>query len=117
MPRLKTERTLDECGRTSDGGPIRPGDVFRTVTGRETSPFPPQKREQFASMWLITNAVAEAKARLDDFNAAVFGQVAPLRRDGILAGADRDSMLMYLFAWQPPVVPRLLRPLTQQPRP
>ena len=58
----------------------------------------------------IENALAEAKARGDDFNAGTFSNTKPLR-DGTLTDADRESMLMYLFGEQPPVAPKILKPL------
>lgn len=107
------ERTLDEDGRASDGKPIKPGDVFRTSSGRGTTPYPKQKGEKYASQWLIENAVAEAESRGDDFNAGSFrGEKAG--RDGGLAPASRDSMLMYLFGQQPKVAPQILSPLSTE---
>lgn len=102
-------RTLTGEGRASDGRPIKPGDTFRTLSGRTTTPFPSSRREKQASQWLIDNAVLEAQARCDDFNATGFGCVKPLK-GGELTPSDRDSMLLYLFCEQPPVAPRgLLR--------
>lgn len=109
-PQLPGRRTLDEDGRASDGKPIMPGDVFATKSGRTTTPYPKQRSEKFASQWLIDNAVAEAESRGDKFNATSFrGEQAG--RDGQLPPATRDSMLMYLFGWQPPIAPSILRPL------
>ncbi|WP_323025717.1 hypothetical protein [Castellaniella sp.] len=103
-PRLPRE--LTECGQAKDGRPIFPGDVFLILSGRLTTPYPKQKSEKYASWWLIENAVAEARARGDSFNARGFGAVQALRT-GELAQSDRDGMLMYLFGQQP-VVPRSL---------
>lgn len=104
-------REMTEEGRAKDGKPINGGDVFRTLSGRITTPYPKQKGERYASDWLIENAKAEAQARGDDFNATSFGAVKPLK-GGNLTGSDRDSMLMYLFGEQPAVVPSILKPLT-----
>lgn len=107
-------RTLDEDGRASDGKPINPGDKFRTSSGRTTTPYPKQKGERYASQWLIDNAIAEAEGRGDDFNATSFKSEQP-RKNGELAPASRDSMLMYLFGEQPKVLPSILKPLVSKP--
>lgn len=97
---------MDETGRPTDGQPIAPGDRFGTLSGRATTPYPRQKALRWASQWIIDNAIAEAQSRGDAFNATVFGGEKPLR-DGTLAAASADAMLMYLFGWQPavPVAP------------
>lgn len=105
-------RTLDETGRASDGLPIKGGDTFRTLSGRDTTPYPKQKSEKFASQWLIDNATAEAESRGDEFNARIFG-AERTGRDGGLTTAGRDSMLGYLFGEQPAVQKPMLRPLRQ----
>lgn len=102
---------MTEEGRAKDGGPIMPGDTFRTLSGRVTTPYPKQKSERYASQWLIDNAVEEAESRGDDFNALIFRSTSMLR-GGILTDADRESMLMYLFGEQPQVVPSILKPLS-----
>ncbi len=103
-------REMGEGGRPKDGKPILPGDVFRTLSGRETTPYPKQKGEKYASQWLIDNAVAEAESRGDKFNARQFAAVT-LLKGGQLTPADIDSMQMYLFEQQPPVVKSSLKPL------
>lgn len=112
-PQPVKPRTLTEDGRASDGKPINAGDVFATLSGRETTPYPKQKGQKYASQWLIDNAIAEAKSRRDDFNVTVFSGDKP-GRDGELPAASRDSMLMYLFGEQPAVVPGILKPLTDR---
>lgn len=109
--RASEPREMTEDGRAKDGGPIMPGDTFRTLSGRVTTPYPKQKSERYASQWLIDNAVEEAESRGDDFNASAF-RAASMLRGGALADADRESMLMYLFGEQPPVVPSILKPLS-----
>lgn len=104
-------REMTEEGRAKDGKPLNPGDLFRTLSGRTTTPYPKQKGERYASEWLIENAKAEAQARGDDFNATGFGAVKTLK-GGSLTASDHDSMLMYLFGKQPAVVPSILKPLT-----
>lgn len=103
-------REMTEEGRAKDGKPINGGDVFRTLSGRTTTPYHKQKGERYASDWLIENAKAEAQARGDDFNTTGFGAVSKLK-GGNLTPAYRDSMLMYLFGEQPAVVPSILKPL------
>jgi hypothetical protein len=110
-PASLVARTLDEDGRATDGKPIMPGDTFKTLSGRMTTPYPKQKGEKYASRWLIDNATAEAESRSDRFNARSFAATTP-QRDGSLASSDRESMLMYLFAEQPAVVPGITRPLS-----
>jgi len=102
---------MDYTGRPLDKQPIRPGDVFRTASGRVTTPYPKQKSEKYASQWLIDNATAEAKSRGDEFNARGFAATT-LLKGGYLTDADRDGMLEYLFGQQPPVVPSILKPLS-----
>jgi soluble lytic murein transglycosylase-like protein len=103
-------REMDEDGRAKDGKPINPGDVFKTLSGRETSPYPKQKSERYASEWLIENAASEAESRGDKFNSRTFRATKP-NKSGGLTTADRESMLMYLFGQQPDVVPSILKPL------
>lgn len=103
-------REMTEEGRAKDGKPINGGDVFRTLSGRTTTPYPKQKGERYASDWLIENAKAEAQARGDDFNTTGFGAVTKLK-GGNLTEADKAGMLMYLFGEQPAVVPSILKPL------
>jgi hypothetical protein len=103
-------REMDEDGRAKDGKPINPGDVFKTLSGRETSPYPKQKSERYASEWLIENAASEAESRGDKFNSRTFRATKP-NKSGGLTTADRESMLMYLFGYQPDVVPSILKPL------
>jgi|JI6StandDraft_1071083.scaffolds.fasta_scaffold340655_2 hypothetical protein len=106
LERPAVARTLDEDGRASDGKGINGGDTFRTLSGRMTTPYPKKKGEKWASLWLIENATAEARGREDDFNASSFAAEKPLK-DGTVAPASRDCMLMYLFSWQPAVPQKL----------
>lgn len=115
VPVEKQARTLTEDGRASDGKPINPGDTFRTLSGRTTTPYPKQKSEKYASQWLIDNAIEEAKSRGDGFNETAFGGEKVMKGGGI-PPASRDSMLMYLFGQQPVVVPSILKPLTASNR-
>jgi len=79
-------------------------EVVLTATGRRTTPFPPVRvsttRQASSTLravdrWLISNAVAEACARGDDYNERQFqcGMAKPTQ-------ADKDSAELYLF--EPP---------------
>lgn len=103
-------RHMDELGRAADGLALLPKDVFYTLSGRLTLPFPHQKGEKHFSQWLIDSAVQEAEQRGDRFNARTFAGETPLR-SGELPQASVDSMLLYLFGSQPPVVPGILQRL------
>jgi hypothetical protein len=107
----KEQRGMNFEGKPTDGKPINSGDVFRTSSGRATTPYPKQKAEKFATQWLIDNAVAEAEARGDDFNARVFKSESPSKKGGSLPPASIASMQEYLFGQQPPVVQSILKPL------
>lgn len=110
---MNQARRMNRHGRPVDGDPyVRPGDTFRTTSGRVTTPFPKQKREVYRSRWLIDNAVAEAEARGDDFNWIQFSGI-PVFKRGRIVDADREYMLEYLFGWQPPVLPTVIRPLEE----
>jgi hypothetical protein len=101
-------RTLDGHGRAVDGQPIRPGDVFKTLAGRMTTPYPKSRTEKCASYWLIQSAALEAMERGDEFNSRIFKSITVLK-GGWLTPADRDAMLMYLFEHQPPTVKSVLK--------
>lgn len=108
-----TPRKMTNEGRAEDGKPINGGDTFATSSGRATTPYPTQKSEKYASQWLIDNAIAEATARGDDFNANMFkGEKA-----NNLPSASVDSMQEYLFGQQPNVVPSILKPLESNAAP
>ena len=83
-----------------EGMMVGPGDVFETATGRKTSPVPNFKLDtdrrvsralKLIGVWLLENAIAEAESRGDDFNLLIFKGMGPL------AGADSDTLHMYLF--------------------
>lgn len=113
-PRAQSpHRTLNADGRATDGKPIMGGEVFQTISGRLTTPYPKQKSTKYASEWLKENAIAEAESRGDQFNARSFRAVT-LLKDGSLAQADIDGMMLYLYVSQPEVVPSILKPLVDQ---
>lgn len=105
-----TPRIMGLCGRPADGKPVFPGDIFLTISGRVTTPYPSQKSEKYASQWLIDNATAEARSFGDEGNALAFEKIIIQRKGDLIVG-DRDTMLMRLFEYQPPRVPKILKNL------
>ena len=99
------------------GGKLAAGEVVTTATGRQTTPFPKvdasserklANSNKRAERWLMENALAEAEARGDNFNARSFRANLDKPQQ-----ADKDSAEQYLFGdEQPPVVPSILKPLT-----
>lgn len=106
-------RAMTHEGRAVDGRPINGGDVFATASGRVTTPYPTQKSEKYATQWLIDNAVAEAQARGDDFNARAFAAENP-GKGGALPPASIEAMQEYLWGQQPTVAPGILKPLVPE---
>lgn len=102
-------RTADEYGYVNDGlGGIKAGDVFRTASGRLTTPFPKQKQEIYATKWTIENAIAEAEARGDKFNATQFRALDPKN----FTLADSQATNYYLHGENQPTVQKpFLKPL------
>jgi hypothetical protein len=98
------------------GDMLTSGEVVQTSSGRSTTPFPKialdTKRKlsmtlRKAEEWLQSNALAEAEARGDEFNAQQFRNEKP----GKMPKATKDSMEEYLFGEQPAVVPSILKPM------
>ncbi len=112
--REKPVRGMDAEGRPDDGGPIKEGDIFRTSSGRETTPYADGKGLRKSTQWLIDNAVAEAESRGDDFNALQFRGEQPSRKQGDIPPASRDAMHEYLFGQQPEVPREAIRPLGER---
>ncbi len=80
---------------------------IKTITGREIPAPPvirtdtPQKAKrdmQRVEYWLMGQAVEEAKARDDDFNATTFKGLKP----GKFSQADKDAVNVYLFNTENP---------------
>lgn len=103
--------TLEHAKDTHRAGVVgmqfQEGEVLRTSSGRLTSPFPnaglgagqqATNSRNHAGQWLMDNAIAEAEARGDAFNALSFK--ANLRAP---QKADRDCAENYLFGKQPEV--------------
>lgn len=104
--------------------PIKPGkigmklasaEVVLTASGRPTTPFPnviikssrgAAKCIQAVNTWLMSNALAEALSRGDEFNAR--WMKAALEKP---TQADKDCAEQYLFTPQPPVPQDFLKPL------
>lgn len=99
----------------SVGMKLEAGEQVRTSSGRETTPFPKidttskgktTNTLKRVDQWLMQNALDEATARGDDFNARQF----EANKDKP-SQADKDSAEEYLFGEQPAVAPSILRPL------
>lgn len=111
-----TARAMNHEGKPLDGKPILPGNTFLTSSGRTTTPYPNYSlkssrtctlAEKNANQWLIDNAVTEAKARQDWFNANAFTREIPKN----LPPSSIASMLEYLFGEQPELPKPFLKPL------
>ncbi len=98
------------------GDKLGAGEVVLTSGGRKTTPFPKiatdTDRKATATVrrvdaWLLENAIAEAKARGDDFNLGWMQRENPAS----LPPATKDSLEEYLFGEQPTVPKPLLKPL------
>ena len=81
---------------------MQEGMIVRTLSGRQTTPFPRidlvTNRKVTATLkrsveWLRGNAIAEAQAKGDEFALFQF-KITDLKR---LSQADTDSMEYYLF--------------------
>jgi hypothetical protein len=92
------------------GDMLKSGEVVMTNTGRKTTPFPQVKTEnnrqsantlKAVDSWLIANALAEAEARGDEFNARQFRNVNPKN----VTQSDKDAAETYLFDDFIPTVP------------
>lgn len=106
--------TVAQAGKV--GGTLFEGEVVLTATGRPTTPFPKidfgSERKSINTVrrgetWLMQNALDEAKARRDDFNARWLEQA--LHRP---SQSDKDCAEEYLFGKQPPTMPTLTSPLS-----
>ena len=96
-----------EMRRGEVGGKLASGERVLTSSGRVTTPFPnvdlttdrkAQNTVKAVERWLMQNALDEAGARADEFNARNFA--ANLDRP---QQADKDSAEEYLFGEQPEV--------------
>lgn len=91
-------RTTDERGFVNDGlGGIRKGDVFKTLSGRLSTPYPTEKITAKADIevnkWLIQNAILEAEARFDKYNLCIFSSYDAKN----LQRADTTGINLYVF--------------------
>lgn len=104
------------------GDKMAAGEVVTTVTGRQTTPFPKIDTAtdrkagntiKRVDEWLMQNALAEAEARGDEFNARSFRQ--DLKNP---PPASKDSAELYLFGDEiSPVIPSVLKPLVPPANP
>ena len=98
------------------GEKLAQGETRLTATGRQTTPFPKVATDsnrkakntlKRVDRWLMENALAEAEARGDEYNARMFRR--NLEKP---SQADKDSAEMYLFdEVQPKVTPSILKDL------
>ena len=105
---MRSPRFSDGISRGKLGGTLSAGERVLTASGRVTTPFPKidisNNRKAINTLkrvdqWLMDNAIAEARARGDEFNARQFE--ASRERP---SQADKDCAEEYLFGEQPPVV-------------
>ncbi|HEH9528160.1 TPA: PLxRFG domain-containing protein [Pseudomonas aeruginosa] len=110
---------LQAVRRGEVGGKLGSGEVVTTSSGRQTTPFPKVSTDtnrkatgtiKAVDLWLMQNALDEARSRGDEFNARQFeANLAKPQR------ADKDAAEEYLFGQQPAVQPRVLKPLAPKP--
>lgn len=110
---------LQAVRRGEVGGKLGSGEVVTTSSGRQTTPFPKVSVNtnrkatgtiKAVDLWLMQNALDEARSRGDEFNARQFeANLAKPQR------ADKDAAEEYLFGQQPAVQPRVLKPLAPKP--
>lgn len=103
---MPMKRTSPQRGQI--GALFGVGDIVLTVSGRQTTPFPKVAVDtdrkvtntlRRVEQWLMQNAIDEARARGDAFNARIFEHT--LDRP---SPSDKDSAEEYLFgAYVPPV--------------
>jgi hypothetical protein len=110
-----------EVKRGEVGMMLAAGEVVLTATGRKTTPFPKIDNDsnrkagntvKRVDQWLMDNAIAEARARGDEFNLRQF----EANRDKP-SQSDKDSAEMYLFDKESvqPIPKSILKPITLPP--
>ncbi|HBO4142225.1 TPA: PLxRFG domain-containing protein [Pseudomonas aeruginosa] len=117
--KLEQPAALQAVRRGEVGGKLGSGEVVTTSSGRQTTPFPKVSVDtnrkatgtiKAVDLWLMQNALDEARSRGDEFNARQFeANLAKPQR------ADKDAAEEYLFGQQPAVQPRVLKPLAPKP--
>lgn len=91
------------------GMTLSSGQCVRTITGRQTTPFPKftgrisARTLKAIDQWLMANALQEVTARGDRFNAKwlAAAQQRPSQ-------SDKDSAELLLFAFSPDLPPTFL---------
>jgi hypothetical protein len=92
---------------------MRHGEQATTISGRETAPYPrldfstnrkAKNTIRRVNQWLIDEAIKEAEYRRDEYNARIF------RHESVknLPQACIESMQIYLFHHQPPVIDNII---------
>ncbi|HHH8931478.1 TPA: PLxRFG domain-containing protein [Pseudomonas aeruginosa] len=117
--KLEQPAALQAVRRGEVGGKLGSGEVVTTSSGRQTTPFPKVSVDtnrkatgtiKAVDLWLMQNALDEARSRGDEFNARQFeANLAKPQR------ADKEAAEEYLFGQQPAVQPRVLKPLAPKP--
>ncbi|HBO1216979.1 TPA: PLxRFG domain-containing protein [Pseudomonas aeruginosa] len=117
--KLEQPAALQAVRRGEVGGKLGSGEVVTTSSGRQTTPFPKVSVDtnrkatgtiKAVDLWLMQNALDEARLRGDEFNARQFeANLAKPQR------ADKEAAEQYLFGQQPAAQPRVLKPLAPKP--
>ncbi len=117
--KLEQPAALQAVRRGEVGGKLGSGEVVTTSSGRQTTPFPKVSVDtnrkatgtiKAVDLWLMQNALDEARLRGDEFNARQFeANLAKPQR------ADKEAAEEYLFGQQPAAQPRVLKPLAPKP--
>ena len=106
MERIRPPRSVLLEG---EPGPVKVVDGFITTPSGRRIQGPPQIRTATERMavadtrkydqWLLDQAIEEAKARGDTWNAESFARIKPqkMREGGLYPQADRDLLVDYLF--------------------
>lgn len=119
----QAQEEVGQYRRGEVGGKYASGEIVTTSSGRQTTPFPKVKLDtkrkvsntlKNVDQWLLQNALQEARARGDEFNASGFEQDL---KSTIIPPATKDAAEEYLFGEQPEVRPSMLKPLTRPDAP
>lgn len=108
--------STEQVRRGQVGGAYSAGEIVRSSSGRLCAPFPKvdlggerkcTNTIKRVEQWLMQNALDEAEARGDEFNALQFKACLAKPQQ-----ADKDCAEQYLFGVQPAVIPSPLKFLT-----
>jgi len=108
-----------ELGKPVDGLPIKPKDIFQTISGRLTTPFPKNSNLLYLHRWLIENAINEAFVNNDEYNLLPFRKMeeglksSKKKERRNLSQSDIAYLNCYLWSFQPKPVKKILRKLNE----